>query len=97
MNPLLVSLMSDITKLSLEDQRTLNTLLVDNIKRKVKIKGITAAAAFNIGDEVQFKCPKRGLLKIKITGFSRDGSKIKGAEIGSYVNWQVSAQMCQAI
>ena len=86
------------TKLTFDEQHELNSLLVANIKRQRKIEGAQIANKYNIGDEVVFDAKSKGNIRIKIADFSRDGSKLKGPQIGG-VNpgciWTVSAQCVQ--
>jgi hypothetical protein len=84
MNPKVLEILKQAIALSVEDQRELNSALVDNIKRVHKIKAISNSAKYNIGDTVMFRHNREGLIKIQITGFSRDGSKIKGPQIGGF-------------
>jgi len=93
----ILEVLKQATKLSLEEQLELNSLLVGNIKRVRKIESIKDAAKFDLGDEVVFDAgPRKGIIKIKITEFSRDGSKLKGPQIGGFrpgCRWTVSAQL----
>ena len=98
------ALMSEIRTLSLEDQRLLNKMLVENIRRDLKLKAITSSVKLNIGDTVRFDGKTRGTIVIEITGFSRDLSKVKGRQVNSIqartaigTNWTVAAQLCTLI
>jgi hypothetical protein len=92
MNAQILNILSQVSALSMEDQLELNKALVENIRRARKISAIQIGQKFNIGDKVMFDAGRKGLITMQITGFSRDGSKIKGPQIGglrSGVNWTV--------
>ena len=77
------NLVAQIRKLPLADQRTLNRILVDEIKHGIRIEAATKAKEFHLGDVVSFLCTKRGrqgVKYIKVMGFSRDRTKVKGPE-----------------
>jgi hypothetical protein len=82
MNPQVINLLKEIATLSLEDQREVNKGLVENLRRTQKIAAIQLGAKFNIGDKVMFDAGRKGLITMQVTSFSRDGSKIKGPQIG---------------
>lgn len=98
----LAPLISQIATLSLEDQRTLNTLLVQNIRAIQKRKSSIVATTFKVGDVVKFDGKTRGKVFMKITGFSRDLSKIKGLQLNkgwkthAGTQWTVGASACTA-
>lgn len=91
-------ILAQASKLTVDEQRELNRLLVEGLKRASKIKNIQSAAKFNLGDTVVFDGgPRKGLIKITISDFSRDGSKVKGIQIGGFnpgVRWTASAALC---
>jgi hypothetical protein len=92
-------LFAQIKTLSVEDQRALNKMLVANLNRAQKFASMKSAAQFNIGDVVVFDARSKGLVKIKVTGFSRDGANLKGSQIGGLragCNWTVGASLCHA-
>lgn len=82
MNANIQALALQMFALTLEEQRELNHLLCDNIKRKAKLESMKVAQKFNIGDKIQFDARTKGFITAVITGFSRDGSKIKCTQIG---------------
>ena len=92
------NILAQIAALPFEDQRMVNKLLVANLKAGSKEISRDAASNFRIGDVVQFDAGPRkgGITKIKITGFSRDMSTIKGQVVNGFMNWNVSANMCKA-
>ena len=78
--------------LSIDSLRTLNTDVVDLLKHKRVVIGNQITRQLNVGDLVEFTHSKTGQIhKLKITKFSRDGSKIVGSEIGSFMSWKVPA------
>ena len=89
MNAQILSILAQASALSLEDQCLLNKMLVENIKRNRKVEAVKIGVKFNIGDKVSFDAGRKGLKTIMIDGFSRDGTKIKGAEVGSGIHWTV--------
>jgi hypothetical protein len=95
------SILSQISALSLEDQRMVNKMLVANLNAQLKSKAANAAINFRIGDIVSFDAGPRkgGITKIRITGFSRDLSKIKGSTINTPypVIWTVSAPLASKV
>jgi hypothetical protein len=89
---------AQVQTLSHEDQRALNKMLVANLNRTSKMHSMMNAAKFNIGDEVVFDAKTKGIVKIKVYGFSRDGSSLKGQQIGGLrpgCNWTVGASICK--
>ena len=82
MNTQILSILAQATTLSNEDQLMLNKLLVENIRRSRKVEAVKVGMKFNIGDKVMFDAKRNGLITIVIDGFSRDGSKIKGTQVG---------------
>lgn len=96
------SLMKQIKSMSIEDQRTLNSLLCANIRGASKIRSIQSAAKFVIGDTVVFNAKTRGMITISVDGFSRDMSKIKGTQLNQGcssnkgMKWTVGASLCKA-
>lgn len=88
---------AQIQNLPFEDQRALNSMLVASLNRQSKMKSMQQAAKFRIGDEVVFDARTKGIIKMEITGFSRDGSKLKGKQIGGISAgclWTVAATLC---
>lgn len=84
--------------LTLNEQRELNRLLCDNMKRVSRIESIKVANQFNIGDTVVFDAGRKGIIKCMINGFSRDGAKIKGTQIGGLrpgCQWTATANLCK--
>lgn len=78
------NLVAQVRKLSLADQRTLNTILVESIKHNIRIEAAAKSKEFKLGDVVSFVCTKRGRFgtkHIKVMGFSRDRTKVKGYEV----------------
>lgn len=69
------------SQLSVEDQRILNRLLVLSIRKNIKAVAVEKSAAIEIGDYVQFNAKTRGDITIKVDGFSRDGTKVKGVQV----------------
>jgi hypothetical protein len=91
---------AQVQALSFEDQRALNKMLVANLNCTTKLKSMQVAAKFNIGDEVLFDAKSKGIVKIKVTGFSRDGSSLKGTQLGGLrpgCNWTVGATICNKV
>lgn len=77
------NLVAQVRKLPLSDQRALNTILVESIKHNLRIEAATKSKEFKLGDVVSFVCTKRGRFGtkyIKVMGFSRDRTKVKGPE-----------------
>lgn len=96
------SIMAQIQTLSFEDQRMLNKVLVAHLKAEHKMVAADAAMNFRVGDIVQFDAGPRkgGITKIKINGFSRDLSTVKGVQVGGFregVNWNVGATLCKKV
>jgi hypothetical protein len=91
------AVLEQANKLSLEERRTLNTMLCDGMKRDHKLEAAKVSASFNIGDTVVFDAKRKGIIKIQITGFSRDLSTILGTQIGGLrpgCQWKVGATLC---
>ncbi len=89
-------LMEQIKMLSYDEQRDLNKRLVANLNLASKIASVNASSKFNIGDIVQFDANSKGIITIRITGFSRDMSKIKGTQLSPGrvgCAWQVTAKL----
>ena len=78
----ILEILAQATKLSHADQLELNKLLVANIRRNHKVAAIQNSAKYNVGDTVMFDAGRKGLIKVAVDGFSRDGSKLKGKQIG---------------
>ena len=77
------TIVAQVRKLSLAEQRSLNTILVDAINHNLRVEAATRAKDFRLGDIVSFLCTKRGrqgIKYIKVTEFSRDRTKVKGYE-----------------
>lgn len=77
------NLVAQVRKLSLDEKRALNTILVDSMKHDIRVEAATRAKDFKLGDIVSFVCTKRGrqgVKYVKVTEFSRDRTKIKGYE-----------------
>jgi hypothetical protein len=88
---------AQVQALSFEDQRALNKMLVANLNRASKMRSMTEAAKFNINDIVTFDAKTKGFIKIKITGFSRDGANLKGTQLDGLRSgclWTVAASLC---
>lgn len=96
------ALYAQIRVLSLEDQRTLNSMLVANIRLSLKQKAVMTSIAFKVGDVIKFDGKTRGPIFLEVNGFSRDRTKIKGKQINSGwktsagVNWTVGATVAKA-
>ena len=101
----ILDLMNLVKNLSLEEKRSLNNILVQDLRHAHKVKNVVAAAAFHEGDFVEFDAKTRGFITIQITDFSRDGSKVKGVQInkgrfGSAqrgMKWTATAAVCKAV
>ena len=78
----ILEILAQAQKLSHADQLTLNKLLVEGIRRNHKVAAIQNSAKYNVGDTVMFDAGSKGIIKMEINGFSRDGSKLKGMQIG---------------
>lgn len=99
------SILDQITALSLEDQRKLNSMLVENIKSGIRRANVVASMSFSKGDIVEFDAGHRGIIRIKVDGFSRDHTKLKGQQLS--VNgrassefapsWNVGANICKKV
>ena len=93
------TIFAEIRKLSLEDQRALNSLIVANIRGAMRVKAVSSAIKYNRGDVVKFDGKTRGTIIIEITGFSRDFTIIKGKQLNSGfktsagVPWTVAATL----
>jgi Flp pilus assembly secretin CpaC len=74
-------LMSQIRTLSLEDQRKLNKMLVQNIDAGIKRQCQEISCKLDVGDVVSFDGKTRGMITIKVTEFSRDLTKVKGIQL----------------
>jgi hypothetical protein len=85
------ALMQVVKLMTLEEQRKLNKLLVANIRGAQKVKAVTAAMDYEVGQVVKFDGKTRGPIYIKITGFSRDMTKVKGVQINQ--GWKTSPGM----
>lgn len=91
-------------QLTLQEQLALNKLLVANIRHANKMKSLEKAVTFRIGDLVKFDAKTRGIIVIKVTGFSRDMTKIKGVQqnVGRSIkarkgmNWTAGAGLVSA-
>lgn len=95
----LVSILNQMKTLTIDEQRILNKELVAMINRTSKVDSMKAAQQFKIGDEVIFDAKSKGLIKIKVTSYSRDGANLKGPQIGGLrpgCNWTVAANICDA-
>lgn len=67
------------------------------INRNNKMKSMQAAQQFKITDKVIFDAKTKGLIKIEVTGYSRDGSCLTGKQIGGLrpgCQWKVAASLC---
>ena len=96
MNAQIFEILAQASKLSHEDQLTLNKMLVDGIRRNHKIASIQSSAKYNIGDKVIFDAGRKGIITMVIDGFSRDGSKLKGTQQGGLragCQWTVGANV----
>jgi len=93
------NILAQIADLPFEDQRKVNSLLVANLKAGSKELSRDAACGFSIGQVVEFDAGPRkgGKTKIKITGFSRDMSTVKGTVVNGFGAWNVAANLCKAI
>ena len=96
-NEAIYAVLKQAVALTLDEQRVLNSLLVENLKRQRKVEGARIASKLNIGDEVVFDAgPRKGIVKIRVESFSRDGSKLKGPQLGGFrpgCMWTVAAQL----
>jgi hypothetical protein len=97
-------LMKQVKLLSIADQRVLNKLLCQNIRHAQKVVAIEKSAAIDIGDYVQFNAKTRGIITMKVSDFSRDGSKVKGTQVNKGfgratrgMKWQCAASMVKVI
>lgn len=94
------AVMSQIKLMSIEDQRALNGLICANLRHASKIRDITEASKFSELEVVEFDAGRKGIIKIQITGFSRDYSKVKGVQLNSTrgtmkgMSWTASAALC---
>lgn len=93
------NILAQIADLPFEDQRMVNKLLVASLNASSKERSRDAASNFRLGQIVEFDAGPRkgGITKIKITGFSRDMSMIKGDVVNGFMKWNVSANVCKAI
>lgn len=69
-----------VKTMPLQEQRDLNTMLCANIRRASKLKAIEKSASFELGDVIKFDGKTRGTVYVKVTGFSRDMTKLKGVQ-----------------
>jgi hypothetical protein len=98
-------LAASATLLSLEEQRQLNSRLVENIKHARVVASIAASANFKIGDIVWFNAgPRRGNKIIKIEEYGSNRTKVKGRECsregvihGLGMTWTVPMHMLRKI
>lgn len=96
MNAKVLEILKQAIALTVEEQRELNTALVDNIKRAHKVQAIQSSAKYSIGDTVIFRHPSKGLIKMRVESFSRDGSKLKGPQLDGLrpgTMWTVGADV----
>ena len=69
-------------EMTVDELRALNKIVCDLIKSQHKQKLAVAGAAFGVGDLVSFM-DRNGVTRfVKVTGFKRDRTAIKGIETG---------------
>ena len=88
--------------LTTDEQRALNTILCTKIRHASTVKAVQQSFVFKAGDVVQFNAKTRGQIHMRVTGFSRDRTKIKGHQLNhtgrTYVgmSWQAPVNMVSA-
>ena len=98
-------LLEAASKLSVEDMRTLNRGLVEMLKTRLRQKAAQAGAQFHPGQIVRFNAKRRGLKYLKIEGFNRAGTAVKGPECDEKGNvssqfatrWTVATTLCTPV
>lgn len=82
-------LLAEIKKLTLEEQRVLNTALVHHMRFNIRHQAVMKAMTFQIGDIVKFDGKTRGPIYIEVSTTSRDFSKLKGRQLNR--GWKTAA------
>jgi hypothetical protein len=98
----ILRVMDAVKTLTADEQRFLNSLICANIRSSSKQAAVMSSIAFKVGDVVKFDGKTRGPIFIKIYGFSRDRTKIKGAQLNRGwktmpgVMWTVASNIVKA-
>jgi hypothetical protein len=98
----ITQLLTEIKKLSIDDQRVLVKQASTHVNQTIKINSILAARKIKIGDIVSFDAREKGpgIVQIRVDGFTKDGAMLRGEQLdgdrkGCY--WTVAASLCKKV
>lgn len=92
----LQQMIAQASSLSVEDLRTLNTVVVAAIKAKQNLRSFTAIQHFSQGMAVEFTHPTHGTLRGTVKKTNQKTVSV-GDVVGFPAGWRVAAHMLRAV